>query len=270
MFASLFRRYLGLIMRRDKGTLNEFCGCLDIWVFGYLRKYKDLNIVIDSRDPILSEDCEKMEMDWTNEYNDNDEDLEEIDPAHPALKGGELALTFYVDADHAHDRKTRRSVTGIICCLGSTPILWLSRRQGSIETSTYGAKFNALRMATEEVIAMQYLLRLLGVPVSKPTVVFGKNLGVIQNATNPQAKCKKKCTSLSFHCVREAADQYILEPMKIPTQDNFADIFTKAISNTFFIGHVHELMFRPRANLKSFCDFGFCDMIGARLALCTL
>lgn len=221
-------------------------------VFGYLKKYRDQWIVIDSRDPLLSEHLEPLNMEWGADYTDADGDnKEELDPSHPTPKGKEIALTFFVDADHGHDHHTRRSITGIIAMLGSTPIFWMSKRQGTIETSTYGAEFNALRAATEEIMAMRYLLRSLGVPIAKPTVVFGDNLGVILNVQNPQAQLKKKHNALSFHRVREAVAREIIEPRKIDSADNFADIFTKAIGATEFIGHVHDLSWRPRSHAEA-------------------
>ena len=50
----------------------------------------------------------------------------------------------------------------------------------------------ALRMGTEERINMRYIIRCLGVWVNFPWHLFGDNLGVIQNALNPEADIKKK------------------------------------------------------------------------------
>jgi hypothetical protein len=44
-------------------------------------------------------------------------------------------MTDYVDADHAHDLVTRRSITGILVILNKTPIRWISKRQKKVETS---------------------------------------------------------------------------------------------------------------------------------------
>jgi hypothetical protein len=49
-------------------------------------------------------------------------------------------VTVYVDADHAHDLVTRRSITGILMMLNNTPIRWVSKRQKTVETSTYGSE----------------------------------------------------------------------------------------------------------------------------------
>ena len=44
---------------------------------------------------------------------------------------------FYFD--HAHDLKTKISFTGKVVYVGSTPAIWSSKRQTSIQTSSYGA-----------------------------------------------------------------------------------------------------------------------------------
>jgi hypothetical protein len=61
-------------------------------------------------------------------------------------------MTVYVDADHAHDLVTRRSITGILMMLNNTPLRWVSKRQKDAETSIYGSKLVASRLATELIL----------------------------------------------------------------------------------------------------------------------
>jgi hypothetical protein len=56
-------------------------------------------------------------------------------------------MTVFVDANHAGNVVTRRSHTGILLYLESTPIMWQSHRQNTVETSTFGSEFVALRTA---------------------------------------------------------------------------------------------------------------------------
>jgi hypothetical protein len=109
----------------------------------------------------------------------------------------ELEITASVDsADHAHDNNkatTRRSMTGLLILVGRTPVFFMSKRQGAIETSTYGAEFCAMRTAVEEVQAVRYMLRCLGVKVRHASLICGgNNMGVIQNCTLPDSLLKKK------------------------------------------------------------------------------
>jgi hypothetical protein len=53
--------------------------------------------------------------------------IEEIDSCLLIPKGHELKITAIVDADHAHNRKSRRSITGIILLVGHTPVVWIRK-----------------------------------------------------------------------------------------------------------------------------------------------
>ena len=63
--------------------------------------------------------------------------------------GAPMWTGCYVDSVHAHDVAIRRSVTGFIPIVNSMPVTWVSKWQGTIEGSTYGAEFVALQMAVE-------------------------------------------------------------------------------------------------------------------------
>ena len=127
-----------------------------------------------------------------------------------------METTILVYSDHAHDLATRRSITGLLGYVGSTPVTWISKRQGSIASSTYAAEFSALRTATEEAQNLRYMLRCLGCNVpadgSCPTRLFGDNLSVILNSQNPAADISKKHVAISFHVVREAVAAGIIDP----------------------------------------------------------
>jgi len=129
---------------------------------------------------------------------------------------------------------TRRSISGLIVFVGSTPVLWISRRQGCIATSTYCAEFIAMRTAVEEAISLRYMLRCLGVPVTAPTNLYGDNFGVIQSATIPDGELKKKHIAISYHYVREAIAAKVVNGIWVRTDENFADVCTKALGKATF------------------------------------
>jgi hypothetical protein len=88
---------------------------------------------------------------------------EEITKDLPPEKEPRVRMTVYVDADHAHDLVTRRYITGILVMLNKTPIRWISKRQKTVETSTYGSELVDSRVATELILEIRYMLRSLGV-----------------------------------------------------------------------------------------------------------
>ena len=64
----------------------------------------------------------------------------------------EVDLNCYVDSDYAGDKSTRKSVSGwIVFCLGS-PIMWKSKQQPIIETSSTEAEYIALSELTKELM----------------------------------------------------------------------------------------------------------------------
>ena len=204
-------------------------------VFGYLKKRRSSRYVVDSRDPTYHGGEEARAVDFGEIFKRQYPNAkEEIDRNVPPPLVDEMAITVFVDSDHAHDKMTRRSMTGMIIFVGRTPVYYSSKRQTSIETSTYGAEFCAMRQATEETIAVRYMLRCLGVRVETPTIVAGDNEGVLLNATNLESQLKKKHVAISFHKVRESAAAGIIQPVKIGTHDNIADMFTKPLGEKPF------------------------------------
>jgi len=133
-----------------------------------------------------------------------------------------------IDSDHAYDKITRRSIAGLIILIGRTPGLFLSKKQGVIETSTYGAEFCVMRTAVEVVQSVRYMLRFLDVKVSYASSVYGDNVDIIQNATISDYLLKKKHVSISYHKTREAVAAGIIHPIKMGSDHNFTDLLTKA------------------------------------------
>ena len=74
----------------------------------------------------------------------------------PKSLGEIVKITCYVDANHAGNMVTRRSHTGFVISINSSPIIWWLKRQNTVETSTFGSEYVALRIATEQIIALRY------------------------------------------------------------------------------------------------------------------
>jgi len=131
-------------------------------VFGYLKRRPKRRIVVDSRSPNFSGFEEDFSKDYASILGEGypDKASEEVDCNLPKPLVNELLdITVFVDSDHAHDKITHRSATGLIIFVGRTPVFIMSRRQGAVATSTYGAELCAMRIAVEETIAIRYMLR---------------------------------------------------------------------------------------------------------------
>ena len=199
--------------------------------------------MVDSANPIFKGDEELLDYDFTEEFKEQYPDAhEEIDAKLPKALVDEMCVTVFVDSDHAHDKVTRRSITGIIMFVGRTPVMFSSKRQGAIETSTYGAEFCAMKTCMEELISLRYMLRCLGVKVEHASFVCGDNLGVIQNVSIKDSLLKKKHVAISYHKSRECIAAGIAHPMKTKGKHNFADVFTKAQTHKDFSTLIGAMM----------------------------
>ena len=98
-------------------------------LYGYLKGSLKAKIIYDARVPDYSALLGCQEPDWMEMYPGA---CEEIDRERdPQPRGAEVVVSAYVDADHARDEATRRSVTGVLIFLSCTPIRWYSKRQAS-------------------------------------------------------------------------------------------------------------------------------------------
>ena len=164
---------------------------------------------------------------WFEFYGDVNE---EVPSDAPVPLGRAVEINAWVDADHAGDRLTRRSHTGILIFLMSAPIFWYSKRQATIESSTFGSEIVALRTCLEFIKDLRYKLRMMGVPIEGPAVVWCDNKSVANGAAVPEAKLSKKHLGICYHAVREASAAGIWMVGFTHGKHNIADMLTKILS----------------------------------------
>jgi hypothetical protein len=115
-------------------------------MFAYLKKKQNRVIVLDPKYPDIDLRQFNDGVDWKNIYGD----IEEATPPDaPEPRGKTLMTCLFVDSDHAGDVMIRRSRTGFIIYLNNAPVVWYSKRQGTVETSVFGAEFLAMKVGFE-------------------------------------------------------------------------------------------------------------------------
>jgi hypothetical protein len=209
-------------------------------VFGYIKKHKHGQILVDPN--YMNWDKYTHEQhDWDEFYPDA---TEELPPNMPEPRGKSIKLTVYKDADHAHDLVTRRSVTGILMFANNMPIEWISKRQKTVETSTYGSELVASRIATDLIVEYRYKFRMLGIPIDGPALMLGDNASVITSTTTPSSPLRKKHNAVAYHRVREAIAAGIVRFAKVDSSENLSDCLTKPLRPDEFMRLVKPVLFR--------------------------
>jgi hypothetical protein len=192
-------------------------------MFGYLKAKPKKTLAFDPTHPDIDE-SRFLKCDWHDFYRGA---KETIPGDAPEPRGNVVSTHCFVDADHAGNRVTRRSQTGILLFVNRAPILWYSKRQNTVETSTFGSEFVAMRISVELVEALRYKLRMFGIPIEGPTNVYCDNEAVTKNAIYPESTLKKKHNAIAYHRTREAVAAGTIRVTKEDGKTNLADVLTK-------------------------------------------
>ena len=176
-----------------------------------------------------------MKCDWSEHHCQAGE---AIPPDALEAWGLPVSMTCFIDADYAGCHVTRHSQSGIIIFVNWAPILWFSKQQNTIESSTFGSEFIAMKQVVDLSEGLCYKLRMMGITLMGPMSTFCDNESVVRNTTRPELTLKKKHNAITYHRVHEAQATGIMEITKIDGKSNLADILTKCLPGPC----LHELI----------------------------
>jgi hypothetical protein len=151
-------------------------------------------------------------------------------------------LAGYVDAAHATDLVTRRSITGLVFMFCGGPLAYKSKIQSTVSTSSTEAEFLAAVHAAKIAKYLRSILLELGYPQLGPTTLFEDNAAAILmvNANRPTPRARH--IDIQHFALQEwkAAKEIVLS--HIPGVINSADSLTKSLGSTLHHRHVRRLM----------------------------
>jgi hypothetical protein len=79
----------------------------------------------------------------------------------------------------------------------------------------------------EVLRGIRYKLRMMDIPIARPTFVYGDNMSVIHNTQQPESTLKKKNLSICYHAVHKAVAMGEILTSHVRTENNFSDFMTK-------------------------------------------
>lgn len=147
-----------------------------------------------------------------------------------------LPLIGFADADWATDTEDRKSVSGFVFQVYGSTVVWSSKKQTTVATSSSEAEYVALSAAASEAVWLAGILGDLGEKTIEPVTIFEDNRGCIGMAKNVESK-RVKHIDIKHHFLRDlvAAGKLLVEP--IASVNQLADFFTKALD----VGRFEEL-----------------------------
>ena len=144
-------------------------------------------------------------------------------------KEGEVEPLAYSDADWGSDANDRKSISGYIFQMSAGPISWQSKKQPTIALSSMEAEYMAESLTARQVIWLRSLTAELGIPYSGPTTLNVDNQGAIDYSNNSINHGRTKHIDIQHHFVREKLISNEIEIQYCATENNLADLFTKAL-----------------------------------------
>ena len=112
-------------------------------------------------------------------------------------RGQGLIVSAHVDSDHAGDTVTRILRTGFFIYCNNAIVYWMSKKQGSIETSSFGSEFLAMKYCTEYIQGIKFKLHIMGIQCDCPIFIYGYNQSILANTTMPHSMLNKKSNSIA-------------------------------------------------------------------------
>eukprot|EP00253_Pinus_taeda_P001549 PITA_01549 len=156
-------------------------------------------------------------------------------------------LVGFTNSNWASDPDDRKSTAGYVFTLGSGPITWACKKQSAISLSSAEAEYRGVVEASKEALWLRQILSEFCFQQQHPTTLWCDNQFGIQLFKDPvQHQCNKHI-ELHMHFIKKLIHDHVLEVQYCSTNDQVADIFTKALTEVkftkirFMVG-VHEVV----------------------------
>ena len=108
--------------------------------------------------------------------------MEELPKGIPEPRGKSVTITEYVYVSYASDKRTRISHTGYVIFVNRSPIVFYSKQQSTVESSTFSSEFIAMKICMKNVIGLRFKLRMFGVDVGGPAIMFNYNESAVKKS----------------------------------------------------------------------------------------
>ena len=160
-------------------------------------------------------------------------------PSNPGVYGCEM----YTDADFAADVDKRRSTTGAVMIMQGAAVLWISKLQSVVATSTTEAEFIASAMATKEGLWVRKLLGEMTGKVQPLNLSVDNQAAVVLVSEHTAGQSgRTKHIDVQYQFVRDRFQRGDVSIQFVPTMEQKADMFTKQLGGPEFRRHRHTVM----------------------------
>jgi hypothetical protein len=149
-------------------------------------------------------------------------------------KNNHLKVEGYTDADWAGSANDRRSTSGYFTFVGGNLVTWRSKKQPVVARSSAEAEYRGMAFGVCELLWLRNLLRELGVDYQDAMKLYCDNTSAIEIAHNPVQHDRTKHVEVDRHFIKEKLEAGIIIFPFVKSEDQLADILTKAVASNVF------------------------------------
>ncbi|KAJ9535822.1 hypothetical protein OSB04_un001023 [Centaurea solstitialis] len=136
-------------------------------------------------------------------------------------------LLAYTDSDYGGASLDRKSTSGGCQFLGARLVSWQCKKQTTVSTSTAEAEYVAAAQCCSQVLWIQNQMLDYGMTFLN-TPVYIDNNSAISIVNNPVKHSKTKHIEIKYHFIRDSNEKKLIQVLKVHTDYQYADLFTKA------------------------------------------
>ncbi|KAL0364613.1 UNVERIFIED_CONTAM: Retrovirus-related Pol polyprotein from transposon TNT 1-94 [Sesamum angustifolium] len=155
-------------------------------------------------------------------------------PSQVHYAAAKRILRYLRDSDWAGSVDDMKSTSGYTFSLGSGIFTWASKKQATVAQSSAEAEYIAAAATSNQAIWLRRILEDIGEKQEEPTRIYCDNKSAIAITKNPVQHSRTKHINIKYHSLREATTREEIELKYCSTEEQLADIFTKALPRNKF------------------------------------
>jgi hypothetical protein len=156
-------------------------------------------------------------------------------------KNSHLEISGYTDADWAGSISDRKSTSGYFMFVGGNLVTWRSKKQKVVALSSAEAEFRGMAKGLFELLWIRRLLTELEFAPTSEMELFCYNKSAIAISHDPVQHDRTKHVEVDRHFIKENLEGKIICFPFVKSEDQLADILTKAVSSKELYNSLEKL-----------------------------